>query len=939
MTASQDQHAVNLTSDQVISRPPPSFESSAQELSPSVFMSADHTDRGDKNSVSYPDSSPLPEMSPFVSMQHGQLPTPQSPGNFAQYVPGVPYTPEHPTLRSPQMPQASLTNTSTDQRITVQRPGLEDTRVDFQPMSNQTVTPESSPFVRIAPRPHLNSLPHRFEPVTPKVANSSMMSESPIRSRLSSPFMAKLSIADRNAKARTFVRSVPSHAPEIRQPQVDEAVSVAFASNSRSPGGAHPLSTSPPTSPPIPQASLVSAPTAGGEMERIRQAMIQDQLAHHQEAESRRPDYLRRTKRTLNEAEPATLLEDERAPERERSAAVGIMESPVKGRRLKLFQETSEESFEESLMAGGYGRYRTAEWVRQPQPLTLVAPGPAGPSNVVSALEEAEEAPPSEKELKKRKRLAAFRREHSPFDGSAAKLFPVELEGRGRVLLDIRAEDQNVSTTPEPTPNKKKGGSRRRKKGGELSPKERKTLTSTGAGEPLISRPNWPDAEFPWRLRTEERADMAKAEDADRMRWIERFLDRDSDDEDDEEVVLNTSVRTVHGEALPSAQWGVVYDDEAERPVPSSRGRGKMVPLFGDPGGLHTHIRKRNAFFPSDPADARAALLSKKSVRTLSYRQQKRRKQAEDESDEEVCICHGIDDGRELVQCDGCQTWYHLQCIGIRNIAELGREEDPWFCPACEERNRSSTPEPEVVPRQPTLVPTDDGPRLSRSHDPPLFQSLLQDSPMGWNPSRIPKTPTRSGHEYDHRLSSGSTWIDSSRHGPSTPYHLSQSVRVYTSSTPGPFDGYSQYDESPFDPTSTPSRGIQFNAPFATPKNVWSSRPNGLFQTPSRASGRSSSSKTFGGPGTLSSTLDDSNDGHGGFWTSSLDRTALDDDSPVRRSKSGDGPKMRHIIDSPLASRSTGSLPPHLLEESPVMRSKGKGRLYEIGRGLYDDAS
>lgn len=39
------------------------------------------------------------------------------------------------------------------------------------------------------------------------------------------------------------------------------------------------------------------------------------------------------------------------------AANVGITDSPAKGRRLKLFQETSEESFEESLMAGGYGRY------------------------------------------------------------------------------------------------------------------------------------------------------------------------------------------------------------------------------------------------------------------------------------------------------------------------------------------------------------------------------------------------------------------------------------------------------------------------------------------------------------------------------------------------------------------------------------------------------
>jgi hypothetical protein len=169
--------------------------------------------------------------------------------------------------------------------------------------------------------------------------------------------MAKLSIADRNAKARTSIRSVQSHAPESREPQVDDATSLTFASSSRSPRGAHPVSASPPMSPPIPQASPVSAPTAGGEMERIRQAMMQDRLAHFQEMESRRPDYLRRAKRTLTEADPAALLEDESVREGEQSVAVGIMESPVKGRRLKLFQETSEESFEESLMAGGYGRY------------------------------------------------------------------------------------------------------------------------------------------------------------------------------------------------------------------------------------------------------------------------------------------------------------------------------------------------------------------------------------------------------------------------------------------------------------------------------------------------------------------------------------------------------------------------------------------------------
>ena len=32
-------------------------------------------------------------------------------------------------------------------------------------------------------------------------------------------------------------------------------------------------------------------------------------------------------------------------------------------------------------------------------------------------------------------------------------------------------------------------------------------------------------------------------------------------------------------------------------------------------------------------------------------------------------MCHGTDDGRELVQCDACSTWYHLECIGIEDTS------------------------------------------------------------------------------------------------------------------------------------------------------------------------------------------------------------------------------------------------------------------------------
>jgi hypothetical protein len=92
---------------------------------------------------------------------------------------------------------------------------------------------------------------------------------------------------------------------------------------------------------------------AGGEMKRIRHAIQAEQDA----LENRRPDYLKRTKRTLSEADPSAFMEDDRNRDAHRFGTVGIAESPAKGRRIALFQETSEESFEESLMAGGYGRY------------------------------------------------------------------------------------------------------------------------------------------------------------------------------------------------------------------------------------------------------------------------------------------------------------------------------------------------------------------------------------------------------------------------------------------------------------------------------------------------------------------------------------------------------------------------------------------------------
>ena len=261
-------------------------------------------------------------------------------------------------------------------------------------------------------------------------------------------------------------------------------------------------------------------------MDRIRRALKEERLMQINDTEKRRPDYLKRMKRTLSEAgESFTLDHESRIHDRE--LTVGVMESPNKGRRLKLFQETSEESFEESLMAGGYGRYvcelpftsfssytnmikqRTSDWVRQPQPLSLEATAiPGSSSNVVAVLENIEDENLNEKELKKRKRLAAFRSE--PNRGGS-KLCAVELEGKGRVLIDIPAEDHTVLEASEASPSKKRTSNRRKKKGTETASTGKKILGFLGNVEDTLVKPNWPDSEFPWRLRTEERVEIAKS--------------------------------------------------------------------------------------------------------------------------------------------------------------------------------------------------------------------------------------------------------------------------------------------------------------------------------------------------------------------------------------------------------------------------------------------
>ncbi|KAE9386406.1 hypothetical protein BT96DRAFT_1006120 [Gymnopus androsaceus JB14] len=108
----------------------------------------------------------------------------------------------------------------------------------------------------------------------------------------------------------------------------------------------------------------------------------------------------------------------------------------------------------------------------------VVSSKTGAPVNVVAHLEEAQHhhslahhhqdpPPPTEKELRKRKRLDAFRAQdqNSNLDSTISRLYPIEIKGKGCILLKVPTDPNeslglninfNSSTSPSPTKHRKK---------------------------------------------------------------------------------------------------------------------------------------------------------------------------------------------------------------------------------------------------------------------------------------------------------------------------------------------------------------------------------------------------------------------------------------------------------------------------------------------------
>jgi len=162
----------------------------------------------------------------------------------------------------------------------------------------------------------------------------------------------------------------------------------------------------------------------------------------------------------------------------------------------------------------------SVDWLGQSQ--QTAAPTTTVPTT--EARQPSPEAEPlSERELKKRRRLEAFQLE--PNQGYS-RLCPIEIEGKGRVIVDLPTEDIIRASSPEAVAAAKRKNVNRRRK------KDSQPVAKSSIMGDFAERPNWPDDKFPWKLRTEEWEEHMKEKGTERMKLVARFFDRDSGSEE-----------------------------------------------------------------------------------------------------------------------------------------------------------------------------------------------------------------------------------------------------------------------------------------------------------------------------------------------------------------------------------------------------------------------
>lgn len=482
------------------------------------------------------------------------------------------------------------------------------------------------------------------------------------------------------------------------------------------------------------------------------------------------------------------------------------------------------------------------------------------------------------REEKKRRRLAAFAKDGLDFfaspetertrslsrSQSSSNLVAAQVVGVGRVAmaktaLDAMEEAGTAQKVDSPTKEDSKDKAVARLMG-------------------RVTRPNWPENEYPWGEPEMEKAKTIDEQKKMSLSLVERYLDGSSDEEDSDDDLTRFP-------ANPLELWRsdertmTVPDTSSYMELSSSRRGGKSsYGLIGD-GIKRTRVQSARTIASLeaktfDPSDARQALLLKRQAsstfsmsqfRNISSNHLAARAQGRDEFYETSavigCVCREDLDGDDIgmVECDLCQTWHHLDCLGL-DEDDLG---DEWFCWKCAPGDQPDVPYADEEPlssiassallRTPNLSAS--LPTFAPNNSPSMAISPAQSPIFGSRPPGVAGTPIqRFGTP---RLVSSSSYTSMSTNANPTPHSAQSpsSSRFRPShdfgdsiglGTPAAGPSRSTWDSgrilstpkfADFDPTeeafydlgSTPSRHLGRELPFGgTPTSRKPSGPGGV---------------------------------------------------------------------------------------------------------------
>ncbi|KAG8947128.1 hypothetical protein FRC04_010979 [Tulasnella sp. 424] len=345
--------------------------------------------------------------------------------------------------------------------------------------------------------------------------------------------------------------------------------------------------------------------------------------------------------------------------------------------------------------------------------------------------------------------------------------------------------------------------------------------------------PGWPDLRFPWSTNEAERRTERQRKRSERLAMVESFLTRESDSDSDSDMPATSISGTEEDVTSVRGLWSLSHEDS---PQGSIGLRPRLAEHFASlfpsaEGSSATESGLLSAtpmpVAPSDPADARIALASRRDVRSALYFSAKRRE--EDEADEGVvdCICGEPDDGRAMVRCDGCKTWSHQVCAGINDENELG---ECWYCAQCARETASTTHEGSA----PTLVQGDASPervveRAERRTA--LFMAPTNEDGRASSPMDIPSSPGLAASPWPflpktpRAKESGSTaFLKTSSH----PFESRLHQMPHFFPDPDPLELGST--SSSMDLLGTPSRGTKYNVAFVPTSSPRQSSSSSTFR-------------------------------------------------------------------------------------------------------------